>query len=1020
MPKQLPLNINYRIFTPMTLSLKNFLWLCLGWLTVNAQAQPQNFLQYTLQDGLPQSQVYAITEDSDGYLWVGTQGGGLARFDGHSFESVLIDLPDRYINALVSDSAGRIWIGTHSGLTILSKDTTISIPLAQKVTTLKLDNQGLMWIGTEKGLFQIDTKSPHLRLKKYTQLKNNSIRSFYFADNEKWAATNTGAWKLNSNQKISIHNGLENNDVQAIYRDILGRLWVATFDGRITLFDEASFAPIESIKIPYQGHPQLISQVDNQIWVGTINNGIAAYNIDTKRWMMIDERFGLAAKNIKTLFRDSWNNLWLGTSGDGLLKSVGQEFVRFGIQSGLKGDNIYAVFHDSQNRIWLSESGYGVSVLDSSGLHHFGDQEGFARVKCKAIAEDPKGRIWLGTDGRGIAYRDTSGFHFLSEKDGLPSNWVNSLAIDSLGQVWAGTYGNGIAKIIDKDSAGFQIFPYGKAEGLPELKIQSIKIDPQGHLWFSTRSGHLGFYQIDFEPVIFDTQNGLPNVDIRALAFRNNQVWVGTAGKGLYHANRQEKPVHFAKVNLSKSETSPQMSGNIYLLHFSKDNQLWVGTERGLNRLTLNYKSQVIDFKHFGKEEGFLGIETCQNAITQDHDHNLWIGTMNGLMKYQASLNQQAIRPPKLHFADIQLFYQSLQTTPYKNWVSPNGGLKKGLSLPYDKNHLGFKLAGLNLARPNQVKYRWQLAGSETQWSPLSTAHTINYAKLDPGTYVFKAQACITPENCSPVLTAPFVIQKPFWQKWWFRLTILGGFLLFSFLFYKLRVQAIRRQEAAKRKELELKNHLLTVEQKALQLQMNPHFIFNALNSINGLVALKDFAQARKQINRFAILMRQILSNSRKETISLEEEIKTLENYLAMEQFCRPNTFEYRIQVADPLNTEEIEVPPMIIQPFVENAIIHGVAHLQKPGLVQIRFDRQGEVLRCIITDNGIGRKKSAELRKKRSPSHQSTAMAVTQERLDALFAANPGRSIEISDIVDKNGETQGTKVLLRIPLIEN
>ncbi len=995
-----------------------YLWAVCLLLTVDsAIGQQRNFLSFSLQDGLPQSQVYALAEDADGYLWVGTQGGGIARFDGNSFEKVEIPLANNYINAILA-SGDAMWIGSNTALTFSSKDTTFNVGgLTPKINALDIDKHGVLWVGTEKGLFFVETNKSPLRLQKYEKLNNSTIQSFFFSDKEQWAATNTGAWQLNGSKHYSIQNGLESNDVHAVFRDILGRLWVGTFNGRISLFDTEQNISLGAIKIPKGGHPQLIKQVDGQVWVGTINNGIAVYNIDTRKWTSIDERVGLTAKNIKVIFKDSWNNYWIGTSGDGLLKMVGQEFVHFGLQAGLKGDNIYSVYKDRQNRIWFSESGYGVSVFDSLGLHHFGAKEGFANVKCKAILEDYKGRIWLGTDGRGLAYQDTSGFHFLTEKNGMPSNWINSLVLDSLGQVWGGTYGNGIAKIVDRDSLGFQIFPYGKAEGLPELKIQTLKIDQEGHLWFATRGGTLGYYKNDFETMVFGKENDLPVADIRTIAFWEKQVWVGTAGQGIYFADWHQKPVHFAKAVVSKDVSIEQMSDNIYLLKFDGSNHLWVGTERGLNRLELNNRAQVIDYKHFGVEEGFVGIETCQNAICEGVDKDLWIGTMNGLMKYQLTNEAQAISPPTIRFEDVQLFYKSLAETPYQNWSTSAGGIKNGLVLPYNKNHLGFRLAGVNLARPKKVKYHWQLAGSETKWSPLSISSSVNYANLDPGSYVFKAQACIDDENCSPIITAPFTIEQPYWATWWFRTMVGLGILLLSFLFYWFRVKAIRKQEQAKRKELELRNHLLTVEQKALQLQMNPHFIFNALNSINGLVAMKDFAQARKQISRFAVLMRQILSNSRKETISLEEEQKTLENYLTMEQFCRADVFDYQLVIVDGLDKEEIEVPPMIIQPFVENAIIHGVAHLDKKGKITINFYQQGEVLICEITDNGVGRKKSAQLRKSRSPSHQSTAMAVTKERLDALFAERRGKSIEISDIVDENGAVQGTKVTLRIPI---
>ena len=982
--------------------------------------QQRNFLSYSLQDGLPQSQVYAIAQDKDGYLWIGTQGAGIARFDGENFERASIPLSDNYINAMIM-YRGKTWIGGNTAVSISSKDTTYTLAwpngLSHKVTSLSADNQGVVWVGTEKGLFFVETQKTSMQLKKYQKLRNAHIRSFYFSEKEQWVATNTGAWQLNGNVRYSIKNGLESNDVHAIFRDVIGRLWVATFNGRIALFDTEEKNYLGTIKIPRNGHPQTIHQVDDHVWIGTINNGIAVYNIDSRKWMSIDERVGLSAKNIKVIYRDSWNNLWIGTSGDGLLKAIGQEFVHYGLQAGLKGDNVYSVYQDRQARLWFSESGYGVSVLDSMGLHHFGAAQGFSNVKCKAIKEDDFGRIWIGTDGSGLAFRDTSGFHFLSENNGLPSNWINSLVIDTAGNVWAGTYGNGLAKIVAKDSLGFDIFPYGKAEGLPELKIQTIKASPDGDLWFATRGGLLGYYKSDFETVVFNQKNGLPNVDIRSITFLNQQVWVGTAGHGVYYANWQKRPVVFKKMNTKKNKALNQMSSNIYFLKFDDNDQLWVGTERGLNRLKLDHHSQVIDYKYFGVEEGFVGIETCQGAICQGKKNDLWIGTMNGLMKYQMTKESQVVQPPTIRFDDVQLFYKSLDETVYKNWSLAEGGIKSGLVLPHDKNHLGFRLSGVNLARPKKVKYRWQLAGSETIWSPLSISSSVNYANLEPGSYVFKAQACLDAEMCSMIITALFTIEKPYWETWWFRALVGCGVLLFSFLFYWFRIKAIRRQEQAKRKELELKNHLLTVEQKALQLQMNPHFIFNALNSINGLVALKDFAQARTQINRFAVLMRQILSNSRKEKISLDEEKKTLENYLTMEQFCRADVFEFEISISEEIDEEEVEVPPMIIQPFVENAIIHGVSHLDGKGKILIHFRQQGEILVCEISDNGVGRKKSAELREKRNPSHQSTAMAVTKERLDALFAERIGNSIEISDIVHENGVVSGTKVTLRLPI---
>jgi sensor histidine kinase YesM len=217
-------------------------------------------------------------------------------------------------------------------------------------------------------------------------------------------------------------------------------------------------------------------------------------------------------------------------------------------------------------------------------------------------------------------------------------------------------------------------------------------------------------------------------------------------------------------------------------------------------------------------------------------------------------------------------------------------------------------------------------------------------------------------------------------------------------------VGRIRNEESRRREQLEMQNRLLQLEQKALQLQMNPHFIFNALNSIQSLIATRDYEVARQEINRFAKLMRSTLNNSRKTGITLQEEIETLEQYLSVEQFCQQNPFTFAIHVGEQVDPETLDIPPMLLQPFVENAVVHGVSHLAYPGRIELFFDLAGDLLVCRITDNGPGREKAALLREAKKPGHQSMALAVTQERLAAL-----GGKIEYHDL-----ET-GTEVEVRV-----
>jgi sensor histidine kinase YesM len=333
-----------------------------------------------------------------------------------------------------------------------------------------------------------------------------------------------------------------------------------------------------------------------------------------------------------------------------------------------------------------------------------------------------------------------------------------------------------------------------------------------------------------------------------------------------------------------------------------------------------------------------------------------------------------------------------------------------GLQLPWHQNHLSFAFKAIELSRDDAMKYRWRLEGADTEWSPWYTQNTVNYANLAPGTYRFWVQAAgsnlIAP---SQAISAAFTIQKPFWQTWVFIVsTILLGVIV---LLWGIRiyVQRVRSKELAQREQLELKNRLLQLEQKALQLQMNPHFIFNALNSIQSLIATQDYSVARQEITQFAVLMRGVLNNSRKTEISLQEEMDTLTHYLRVEQFCQQNPFTFEIRAGEDMEPDQIRIPPMLLQPFVENAVVHGVSHLEYPGHIRVVFSTSANSLLAQISDNGIGREKAALLREAKKPGHQSAALEVTRDRLLAL-----GGQLTIGD-----GSESGTVVQVELPLNE-
>ena len=412
------------------------------------------------------------------------------------------------------------------------------------------------------------------------------------------------------------------------------------------------------------------------------------------------------------------------------------------------------------------------------------------------------------------------------------------------------------------------------------------------------------------------------------------------------------------------------------LLLDSKDN-LWVGTNKGVDKVLLENGNQMASIKHFGKNDGFLGIETTKNTISEDKNGNLWFGTVNGLMKYEPSENKKDYIRPTIYFENVEVVYNKLDTINLSIWAN---NVNKTLNLKPSDNHLSFGFKTIDLNHPNEIEYRWRL--NEENWSPWAKDRRVNYSSLNAGNYVFEAQSRIANSQESDSIKFQFIIGLPLYKKLWFQLLALGVLLFFGWLFLRNYLQKIKVKNKREQEKLKMENNLLSLEQKALQLQMNPHFIFNVLNGIKALGS-NDTDKMNTTINKFATLLRLTLSNSRQENITLDEEIQTLKNYIEVELLMSEKQFNYSIDIDSEIDVEEVLIPPMLIQPFVENAIAHGIKSIDGVGELEISFAIQNDFLHCTVKDNGIGIEES--LSKKTNVSHQSMALDVTKERIESL-----------------------------------
>ena len=975
-------------------------------------AQHHNFLQLNIDNGLAQSQVNCQISDQRGYLWFGTQGGGLSRYDGISFEntSTKDGLSSNFINALQVEG-DNILVATRKGVCLLrGKNIEASYGSEHNVLSLEKIEKDQFYLGTDQGLYGLNILEDSIyRIQFAEQLKNKRINAILKDGTSVFFATNKGLY-IYKNKNFHKHPGLEElhlEDIKCIAKDRSGMIWVGIYQFGVLGLKPMNYQIEKKFDQAMIYQPQdIFIDAQNKMWIGTQNRGVSTYNLKTKTWQSLDQSSGLSHNNIRSVGTDMNQNIWLASSGGGVNKYLGQDFVHYHQANGLSGDRVYALAIDKDDQKWLSISTSGISTLKNNDLNNYVDG-GSLSSKCNHILVDQENRKWFSTSGSGLVAHQDQSFRAITENQGLPGNWIKCSIQDTLGNIWAASFASGIARISHPLTDTMKVKLFGLNKGLKDLFVNCFASDEEGRIWYGTQRGGLGIIQQD-TIMSFGPASKIPNTEIRSISFdKKGRVYIATADQGIFYSSMKDKFEFQAiqKNNLLKSF-------NIYSLVFDDNGHLWAGSESGLDRIIFASSGAVLEIKHYGKSEGFLGIENCHNSAQKDKNGNLWFGTMNGLIKHTPGKTSEKTIVPNLHFEQIMLNYKS-QNILYNEEESKN----TQLSLPYKNNQIAFAFKGIDVSSSSAMRYQYKLIPIQEEWSPLFKTNQLSFNALPAGNYNFLVRAVNDRNSYSEVLSKKIKVEQSIWKNMW--LQLLLGLLILAAVFWliNLKISQIKKSEKRKRNSLKIENEMLQLEQKALQLQMNPHFIFNALNGIQSLVATNQQDKAREQIQNFAQLMRKTLTNSKKQTIELSEEIDSLKKYIEVERFCQNESFVYEIDVEDGLEIEDIEIPPMILQPFVENAIIHGLANKSGDRNLLLQFRKHKDILICEIKDNGIGRKAAEKLKTQHRPGHQSVALEVNRERLQNLKEGLDYNALEIKDIIEEDGTVAGTHVVIRLPL---
>jgi|GEM_PF-5389299 len=966
-------------------------------LSANAQHPHPSFINYTSDDGLPSSEVHVAFQDSKGYMWFGTDNG-LSRFDGYEFKnySAAEGLLDPVVFDILEDKKGQLWAMTMSGQLFIKKEDKL-VPFARNNEILKYQNEFRI---SEEFQFNADETKLYLSMISLGviefNLKNDTYKIIRPSESSNFHIdsadilirgnySNMGVARENIDPLVII------TETRHIKHDIKG-----IRDGTGS----------NNLIIPGQSSNQFVLQDGHRLFLfkenGLVQSGnkkvhyTSHINYNGKIWLAQSDFIGIEVvdsiidifKENNTVFlphiyasnfcADNQGGLWVCTIENGIFHCPNPENVVYDQSTGLQEDFVKSITLESDSVVFLALWNEDLNRLDHKNDRieftwanpykmtynydlHF-DQR-LKKLLATPYASVHKLNDWyqLVTNnkdksdyrigGYNISTNDNNGHYILS---GASALFFIDLSTEKI--TWAPYHG--------RDNKLFN-----------SIRILDSNYDKNGQAWIAKMDG---LWRVNkkqfFRPEKLDS---IHYQRVEAVEFlSDNTMVLGTKGNGVV--------IGYQKGNTRKITTADGLtSNNIENIHIDSEDQIWVGTLNGLNRIRLTEAEPKI--KVFTKKHGLASNEITkvrtQAGIT-------WVATNKGLCKLTDMVTDTATISP-------------LITAVYIN--DKLHSAEKENHLKHNENNLQINYVALDYKAQGEINYRFRMDQS-SEWQT-TDQRVLNFSNLGSGDYNFEIQAQNSDRFWSSSAVLAFEITAPFWQKIWFYILLSLGIIGLSYVYYKKRLKAISE-------EMHVQEQLVDLERSALQAQMNPHFIFNILNSIQSAITDNDSTKASLLLAKFAKLVRTTLNNARAKNISLSEEISYIESYLYLEKVRHKNKFNYNIDCDPDLDQYDIELPPMLTQPFVENAIEHGMQNV-KGGHIQISYQQVDKSLQISVKDNGAG----FESKSNGERQYEPVGMKITEKRLQLIEATTNKSPLTINHLKDDIGKPNGTEIIISIKI---
>jgi len=1021
------------------------------------------FENYTMRDGLTANFCRDILQDSRGFIWIATKNG-LNRFDGISFQNF-------YHNP--------------------SDTNSLSANIVRSLTEMP---GSLLVIGTNDGLCVyniIKNRFENYRIKqKELSYGNNSFirKTFCDADKNLWVnhAGVIDVFDSLLNYKFRFTDSEQGKILRGIVvdfnypvLDFQNNLWIPSDNMGIVTVDNKSRRvrcyknSSDSLYFAAPIGGFYLDSLKRNIWFSPWGTGLLNYDLKTKKLSRL--KFRASDKSFTPLYNTFngiipfGNKILCGSASGGLFEFNPEDGSykthRHDVYdaSSIASNEIDKMFMDRSGNLWISTyDGLSKAALTQTPFQFFSEQfrsklnAPFPQLLSFALVDS----TWLlaGTEKNGIyaLNRTTGEVKHCFNRNPLHENEnvIICLYVDRNKKIWAGTFDGFFNYDIQKN---ILTNPTGIFRALPKEEVTDIHQASNGDYWFAFRRKILlVHYSLNENRLINyfsnaenkSAENIFPAPAVtRIREEKNGNILLSTLGEQWFVLwnTAENSMTDFPKPESDRRKSTEWISD----LLPDSGNSTWLTSYNGHGLMHYNYRTDQLE--SYSRQEGLCN--EIVRSITRDGNGNLWLGTQNGLGRFNpaektficfdatdglpdneftrvayfdSSSNLIYLVSPHavVYFNPAELNGKPSPRNLYVQKIQINGkdtvvDLSQPMTLSYQENYINIEYTSVNFKDGNKTKFYYFLKGLDENWNEAGSKRFASYSNLGPGNYTFKLKAFVGNNNVGGEINAlTFTILPPYWKTWWFRLLLL--FFIVSCIYWIVvrRVRMIRKEEKQK---TTFNKQLAEVEMKALRAQMNPHFIFNCLNSINKFILENDTEKASRYLSKFSKLIRMILENSEQPMIPLRNEMEMLEAYLEMEANRFKTKFDYTISVSENIGMNDIEIPSMLIQPYIENAIWHGLLPKEGKGELKISITKNGiaagNYLLCLISDNGIGRAKAKELKERKILTQKSMGMRVTEERMHLLSVTQNKKPEVIITDLSKNGIASGTQVELRIPL---